>query len=47
MNRGNFDLAVEALESKTGKPVVSAANFLPPGKALRTRMMKKTLKNHR
>ena len=32
-----------ALESKTGRPVVSAGNFLPPGKASRPKAIKKTV----
>ena len=31
----------QALEAKTNRPVVSADNFLPPGKALRPKAMKK------
>ncbi|RFC31119.1 MAG: BRO family, N-terminal domain [Candidatus Nitrotoga sp. MKT] len=33
--------ARQALEAKTNRPVVSADNFLPPGKALRPKAMKK------
>ncbi len=36
--------ARKALEAKTGKPVVSADNFLPPGKALRATTSKKAVK---
>jgi len=33
--------ARKALEAKTGRPVISADNFLPPGKALRPKAVKK------
>ena len=36
--------ARKALEARTGKPVVSADNFLPPGKALRATTSKKAVK---
>jgi hypothetical protein len=35
--------ARKALEARTGKPVVSADNFLPPGKALRAATSKKAV----
>ena len=36
--------ARQALEARTGKPVVSAANFLPPGKRLPPKTVKKAAK---
>jgi len=36
--------ARKALESKTGRPVVSAANFLPPGKGVRPKVVKNDAK---
>ncbi len=40
--------ARQALEAKTGKPVVSADNFLPPGTSSRLKAVKKTVeKNER
>ena len=36
--------ARQALEARTGRPVVSAANFLPPGKGLPTKAVKKATK---
>jgi hypothetical protein len=36
--------ARKALEARTGKPVVSADSFLPPGKALRAATSKKAVK---
>ncbi len=34
--------ARKALEAKTGKPVVTGANFLPPGKATPRKVAKKS-----
>jgi hypothetical protein len=36
--------ARKALEARTGRPVVSGESFLPPGKALRPKVVKKAAK---